>query len=535
MWREIAGRERRHSPSLPCLYVLLVLAGTGLTACEDTSLPSGPRAGDTPAEKPETSSRQNARPGSAGSPVPMPHERPSGPLPPPYRVPAAAGKYEPRPATLVPPPPGDGPFNVVFISLDTVRADALGCYGHPAFRTPAIDGLAASGAQFAQAITHIPETALSHWAIFTSVEPPLHGNVNRNGTSRYVGPLAQEIFKAHGYTTGAVIGGVTLRSDVGLHRGFDTYDEDFAFSTKALKRPGGEVTERAVAFIRAHGNGPFFLFVHYFDAHFPYQPPPPFDTLYDPGYHGDVDGSDEKLAPYRDGNKPIADRDLAHVKALYGGEISFLDAQVKTLSAALAETGAKDRTLVVLFSDHGESFEHDYYFNHARVLYDATLHVPLIIAFPGVVLPGVVVETQVRTIDILPTVLELLGIPGDVKFQGQSLAPLLHGLEQHLPSAFSLTDPWRPSHLESVRSEGWKLILGPNDRQTLFDLAQDAGENHPIEARDHPIAKVLRDEHLRHKARLAALESRMMGPPPPPRPELSPQEIEQLKRLGYVR
>ncbi len=462
-------------------------------------------------------------------------ESPPGPLPPARRVAAGPGKYEPLPSSLVPPPPDGGPFNVLFISLDTVRADALGCYGQPRFQTPTIDRLAASGVRFDQAITHIPETALSHWAIFTSVEPRLHDNVNRFGTSRYVGPLAQEIFKAHGYTTGAVIGGVTLRSDVGLHRGFDLYDEDFAFSPDRLKRPGREVTARAVDFIRNHAQVPFFLFVHYFDAHFPYLPPPPFDKAYDPDYTGTLDGSDKALAPFRDGKKTIAPRDLEHVKALYGGEVAFLDTQVRELLATLSEQGLGKNTLVVLFSDHGESFEHGYYFNHAGVLYDSTLHIPLIFSLPGVIPAGRVVETQVRAIDILPTVLQLLGLPGDVKFQGASLVPLVQGREQHIQAAFSLTDPWRPGALESVRTEGWKLILGPGDRQTLFEVSRDPDELHPIDGANHPIARVLADEHTRHAKQLEALAARIMGPRPAPRPELSPRELEQLKKLGYVR
>ena len=174
------------------------------------------------------------------------------------------------------------PKSILLISWDTVRVDRVGTWGGRA-ETPHLTKLAARGARFNAAITHIPETALSHWSVMTGVEPEVHGDVPGTGGSRYRGPPLAQIAKAPGLAPGAFIGGVTLAADAsGLQRGFDVYDDRHNWESTHLKRPGRDVTERAADWMKKQ-TGPSFTFVHLFDAHTPYQPPPPSDTRYPPG------------------------------------------------------------------------------------------------------------------------------------------------------------------------------------------------------------------------------------------------------------
>ena len=174
------------------------------------------------------------------------------------------------------------------------------------------------------------------------------------------------------------------------------------------------MTNRAVRWIQKakQNNRPYFAFVHYFDAHFPYTPPSPWDTAYDPNYTGNINGTDTVLAPYRDGKKEPSARDVEHVLALYDGEISALDATI----APLLNVWIKIR-LVAITSDHGESFEHGYYFNHRAGLWDSVMHIPLVIRGPGVD-AQTVIERQVGLIDVTPTLLTLAGLRSDSRMQG---------------------------------------------------------------------------------------------------------------------
>jgi len=257
---------------------------------------------------------------------------------------------------LLPVPPVEQ-RSIVLVSLDTVRADRLGAYGGRA-ETPSLTAMAARGARFDQAVTHFPETCLSHWAMHSGVPPEAHGDAPAVSGSTYSGPTLAEIAQRSGYATAAFIGGVTLTdASCGMARGFDRYDDRFRVDRADMKRPGREVTQRAVAWM-GQQQGPYFAFLHYFDAHFPYTPSPPWDTRYDPDYQGSLTGSDRDLRPYRDGDQTPTAADLAHVLALYDGELSELDALLRPVLDA-----AGPDALVLVTADHGESFDHDYWFS----------------------------------------------------------------------------------------------------------------------------------------------------------------------------
>lgn len=362
--------------------------------------------------------------------------------------------------------PAAEPHSIVIISLDTVRADRLGVYGGRA-KTPVMSAFAAQGTRFEQAISHFPETALSHWSMLSGVLPEVHGNVPANGGSRYSGPTLAEIATRSGYATAAIIGGITMTDQAsGLSRGFATYDDDFAVDEADMRRPGADVSAEAAAWIQQQ-SGPYFAFVHYFDAHFPYTPAPPWDTAYDPHYTGTLTGTDADLRGYRDGGQTPSDVDLAHVLALYDGELSELDA----LLAPVIEAAGSD-TIVVITADHGESFEHDYYFNHRAGLWDGVVRVPWLIRGPGVT-AGEVFTDQVGLVDVTPTVLALAGLPLDARMQGSAL---LTGDAAGSPAVWSITDPWVPEPQFAQRTASEKCI--DQDGTVLrYDLLTDPAES----------------------------------------------------------
>jgi len=472
-----------------------------------------------PPEPPPAAGPAASRPGRQPPPGSAPHGPPGGHQQGPPGGPAVAAP--PGELSLVG-EPADAPKNILVISWDTTRADRLSVYGGRA-ETPNLAALAASGVRFDQAITHFPETALSHWTMLTGVEPPAHGDVPGTGGSQYRGPTLAEIAGAHGYATGAFVGGVTLTAQAaGLHRGFDRYDDDYDWYSSDLKRPASEVAGRAADWMKGQP-GSWFAFVHFFDAHAPYQPPAPWDTRYDPDYTGPMDGSEGALRPYRDeGRRPVPPADLAHALALYDGELSWLDSWLPTLLDA-----AGPDTVVVLTADHGESFEHDYYFNHRGSMWDSTLHVPLIIRAPGAP-AGATVGAQVALTDVAPTALALAGLPTDSKMQGRSLVPLMRGEGGGREVVYASTDPVMPDFQLAARSLTAKAIWRSGASTLGYDLTTDAAEAADL-GRAGPGLEAALGVWCEGLDAVGPLQREALE-----RRHPLPQEIEQLILLGYM-
>jgi arylsulfatase A-like enzyme len=415
---------------------------------------------------------------------------------------------------------------VLWISMDTVRADRLGVYGGPA-ATPTLDALARGSVVYEQAFSSFPETALSHWSMLTGVLPEVHGNVPAAGASAYTGPTAAELAKARGYATAAFIGGVTLQAETsGLDRGFDTYDDAFVVDPRDMKRDGADVVAAARSWIAGHeagGDAPWFAFVHLFDAHFPYTPADP--RRYDPDYTGTLDGSDAALRPWRDrtDGQALPARDVEHVRALYDAELTELDA---TLAPLLATAPAD--AIIVVTADHGESFEHGYLFNHRGALSDGTLHVPWILRVPG--LAPTRVSAMVGLLDMLPTVAAAAGWTVDAPFQGTPMLPPTTGRAE----LWARTDPWMPGTvagtapgpLLALRTPRAKVIWAGDDTAAAWDLAADPGEDHPL---------AVPAEFMRARDRYAALLAAMTGfqKPVASRRTPAPGEHAMLQALGY--
>ncbi len=413
------------------------------------------------------------------------------------------------------------PISIIWISLDTVHAKRMSIYGGPA-QVPNLERFAKRAITFDQAISHFPETALSHWTMMSSVLPEVHGNVPANGGSIYSGPTMADIAKAHGYATGGFIGGVTMTDQAsGFGRSFDTYDDQFTFSFKDMSRDGAEVTDRARTWIEQQGDGPYFAFAHYFDAHFPYTPK---KNIYDADYSGTIDGTDAVLRPYRDGQKVPSQRDVEHVLALYDAEITELDAKIAPLLQLVDE-----QTVIVVTADHGESFSHDYYFNHRAGLWDEVTHVPLLIG--GALSPelsGKRVSQQVGLIDVLPTVLEVADLPGDKRFMGTSKLNLVGDSTSHSTDiVYSITDPWMPEPQFAARTTQYKWIDGLN-KNWVYDLQVDSLEQTSLSE----IPTVLRDSNKAYQQWIAQyaqwqVESTRTR-------QISDEECKRLMALGYT-
>jgi arylsulfatase A-like enzyme len=401
--------------------------------------------------------------------------------------------------------------NVLLISLDTLRADRLGCYGYGRPTSPTIDGeLAARGTLFKRAYTAYPSTTAAHLTLLTSLDPCVH-----RVTSVFDPPLRAdaltlaEQLRAAGYETAAFTENVLITAASGFARGFDTFVADGRGFVADSEGTGARQTfDRAREWIGAHRDNAWFVFVHTYQVHNPYTPPP--------GYLERV-GADAKAA---DTTQPTNWSDL------YDGEIRYTDDVLAGFLRALDALGQSDETLVVLTADHGEHFGEHGRWAHNNSLYEELLHVPLIFRAPGLVAPGKQVREVVGLVDVVPTVLELLGLPPPRWAQGTSLRPFLLGERPQPPIRFAeLGSPAAAiaTHLDKVK---W-IIDTRTGRGQLFDLRRD-----PREAVDLAPAARVADSLLKR------FRDHCASAPPPVAPvflsEPDAAAVERLRALGYV-
>ncbi len=398
--------------------------------------------------------------------------------------------------------------NVIFITIDTLRADHLGCYGASQVETPHIDALARAGARFTHAYTPVPITLPAHTAIFTGSYPMATGMHDFSGNRLPANAVTlASVLRDHGYTTAAFVGSAVLDSRFGLNQGFETYFDHFDFSRldetnlDQMERRGDLVADEAVGWLKLHPRQPFFLWVHLYDPHYPYTPPEPYATHY-----------------------------RAHP---YDGEIAFADAQVGRVFAFLKEQGAFTSAVVALAGDHGEGLGEHGEKTHGYFIYHSTLHVPLLVKLPGAA-PRVV-RDDVSLIDVMPTLLQALGIPVPASVQGRSLLSLVLGrsgqsggspsqiyAETYLPLLH-----FRWSQLRGLESNGLKFIDAP--RPELYDTRADPKELENLASTRQSLAGELRN-------RLYALLRRYTpaGVPGDDKVLTDPALLERLKSLGYV-
>jgi len=321
------------------------------------------------------------------------------------------------------------PPNVVIIAVDTLRPDHLGCYGYGRDTSPAIDALAGRSTLFENAISQSPWTLPSFGSIFTSLYPSQHGAMSAVSRMRESFPTLGEILMERGYATGAIVNASVLKPEYGINRGFEFYDP-----TPLEGRVADGTTRDALQWVDDNSDRPFLLFAHYFDPHEPYSPPAAYAARYKGDYDGPIgdtfvlhDHCPDVLGMAFEGLKRLSAADWNQVRALYDGEIAFADSQIGILLEGLDERGLLSNTLVVFLSDHGEEFYEHKGFGHGHVLYDEVIHVPLMLSLPGRIPEGVRIGRQVRLIDVMPTILDYIGIKASVHMEGVSLKPLLAG------------------------------------------------------------------------------------------------------------
>ena len=420
--------------------------------------------------------------------------------------------------------------NVLLISIDTLRADHLSCYGYPRRTSPSIDHLATEGILYSNSSSTASFTLPAHASMFTGLFPSSHGATyqNRDPSSLVVRgmghgyPTLAGILADHGYETAGFVSGPLLSHQFGFARGFDTYDDRYdrlqsararlfsrsllfralaargLFNSRDLdsQRTADEVNPLVIGWLAGRRNQatPFFLFVHYWDPHGPYQPPSPLNKR--------ADGSDIVAEYDMDrllaGQYTLTAGALSDNLALYDGEIEYVDRHIGALLADLRQRGVYDNTLIILTSDHGESFgEHDHW-EHSRVLYEDVLHVPFIMRLPAGRAGGTVItDTIAQPTDILPSVLSLAGIPVPKSIQGRDLFSLLsrqsasgaqprEDLLRARGLAFAELDHntdwprrWGSRYdrdLVSVKSLRWKYIKSSAGVDELYDLQIDPKE-----------------------------------------------------------
>jgi arylsulfatase A-like enzyme/Tfp pilus assembly protein PilF len=394
--------------------------------------------------------------------------------------------------------------DVFLVTIDTLRSDHVHAYGYESIKTPAMDLLGKQGIRFTQAFTPSPITNTSHVSILTGLLPTSHGVTDFGIPLAAKHHTLAELLEKQGYRTAAFIGAVILDSKSlapGLDRGFEFYDN---FPAKPegsprwgrIERRGMDVARRAENWLDGHRGAPRFVWVHLYDPHDPYEPPPPYSEIY-------------------------KDR-------LYDGEVAYADSALGHFLAYLRKQGWYDNALIIVVGDHGEGLGEHHEDTHGIFLYDSTTHVPLIVKLPNAQQAGEVVDSQVRTTDIVPTVLDLLSIPMSSSADGASLTPLVFRRDTAARTVFGATDyplrfGWAP--LRSVRKEGFKFIEAPQPE--FYDLRSDPGE--------------LRNSYLPWDAEVQKLrqmlaESRATSMPEgrPAAAAVSPSTIDELHALGYL-
>ncbi|MHC4740161.1 MAG: sulfatase [Planctomycetota bacterium] len=335
--------------------------------------------------------------------------------------------------------------NVLLIGIETLRADHVRHLGYFRNTTPALDNLAKEGVSFSNALATSSWTMPTVMSVFTSLYPSVHR------TTDYLKKLPErintlaEILKENGYVTTAFVVSPVLGRQYGFSKGFDLYDDftveqciaiDLFERNNKIGRsfgnaPTSETLSRiAAGWLRKNHEKPFFMFVFYYDPHYDYSPPPPFDSIFDPNYDGTVDGYGIENEPRKSIRPP--QKDLDHIIALYDGEILYTDRHISTLLEKFAEYENLDNTLIVVFGDHGEEFYEHGSTTHGHSLYTEVTHIPLIFRWPSVIPENRCVDALVSQVDIMPTILDYLDIEYKGLIQGDSLKPLINEQKEKL-------------------------------------------------------------------------------------------------------
>lgn len=458
--------------------------------------------------------------------------------------------------------PADPP-NLLLITIDTLRADHLHLYGYDRIETPTLDNLGQNGTVFLNAVSQSSVTRPSHSSILTGVTPPNHG-VRNNIT--YILKEDEitlaEILSQNGYITTAFVSAEPLRSIFGIDQGFSHYDDQLTVSPLSsiflrIRRgqnfysvgstigviirkhffPEPEPQRKASLTLNAAKEWlqveiekpePFFVWIHLFDPHTPYDPPPPFDEKY-------------KTPVTQDSKLDSQGEPVSRNVDLYDGEITYVDTELGKFFKWMKQIGAWENTLKVVTSDHGESFEKDYLYKHSKRLYDSIVLVPLLMHFPETVPSNLRIEKIVRLIDVAPTILDILGLPTEHTMDGHSLVRLMDHPEiaedrdEAFPRFASIeTSQTKRKNMVALRGLEWKMIYEiDNPVRELYNLLSDPEElinlytESGLNQEDDSIWNIMEDKIVTYmdSAQPTSEENVI---------ELAPESLERLKTLGYV-
>ena len=437
------------------------------------------------------------------------------------------------------PQPATEKWNVLFLVVDALRPDHLGAGGYPRATSPALDALAARGAWFDAAYAASFFTRASVPSIFTGSYPALHRVLEKRDVLSDNFRTLAELLGEAGYATAAFMPNPNLRRTFNFDQGFELYDDEIPVLGEELPpherfETAKRIHERALGFLEGIGERPYFLYLHYRDVHGPYVAPPEYQRLFwDPERDAERPGArrlDEReraaLPPYF-GDSPYHDL-LDYHLAMYDAEIRYTDDRIAELLERLGELGLLERTLVVVTADHGEAFFEHSQVEHGQSLFEEEMRVPLIVIHPRGLGAGLRVATPVSAVDLLPTVLELVGAGEPPEHaEGRSLVPLLRGEPAPERPLFAIgrLGWW------AVWQGRWKLVNGHGWRQPmLFDLAADPGETRDLfateGARAAEMDRTLRDWLRRTRER--------WGPYAPGRHRPSQEAERELRALGYL-
>ena len=434
--------------------------------------------------------------------------------------------------------------NILLISIDSLRRDHVGSYGYHRPTTPHLDKLAREGVRFDAAVSPTSWTLPSHVTLLTALPIRVHQvHVSSQRFTKRVLTLA-EVLSQEGYATAGIVGGSFLDAGYGFAQRFDHYD-DYTILNRDRTKPNGHVTspmslrlanEWLEGWAAAERPRPFFLFLHMWDVHFSYAPPPPYDTMFDPHYERDMVASpymrNRRINPWMD------PRDLEHVIALYDGEIRYTDDHLGRLFDLIERLGVFDDTIIVVTSDHGDEFFEHGKKGHGQNLFDNVLLVPLVMRYPSKIPAGRVVKGQVRLMDVAPTILGLAGIepPADFGYAredgphpNRDLTPLLEGQPDGEPPPLVAFGDLHSS-LVSLRTSDAKIIrsLEAPEQVQRYDLLRDPAEKENLFGDHNAAADTL----------LAAGLAKWLGGEPQEQltapMELDLEQVRLLRSLGYL-
>jgi arylsulfatase len=461
--------------------------------------------------------------------------------------------------------------HVVLVSIDTLRADYLGCYGHEFVESPHLDALASNGILFTQHISTASTTLASHTSMLSGTYPHTHG-VARNG---YFVPdsnvMLAEILRDAGFETAGFVGAAPLDPTVNFDQGFEHYDHRYTTvfdpSPSGYQRRAAEVTDAVIEWLDrtdAGSHRPLFLFVHYFDVHAPYEAPQPWGGMYnedEPELRDILAQLDDPLRTMREALRlpgpdperrftervatrvPGAMRVAHALAAEYGAEVSYTDHHVGRLFAALERTDLWNEALVVVTSDHGETlFEHSNVFDHGESVYETEIRTPLIVRLPGGSHGGKRSDRLVSAIDVVPTILEALGLPAQPGVEGQSFVDEITGTMPPRDPVFAeATKPWEiaafsndplwPNRgkFQCVRTERYKYMFRlPDGQFRLYDLQQDPLEQNNLLETTHAPDALVRDLDSRLR------RWRDTADPAPSEIVSVKEQLDALRSLGYL-